>query len=383
MSTDLERELDDLRDASKRIADNLLELEADTTRELLAKTKLTGTTAARWSQADSALTELWRERGLLDTLLESADKRRRRADELAALLLQPAIEISRDDVPLAQRRLLDGPERTLKCTPRELLERMSRSFGEVTKALAEIGAAWDDLLPALERTRQLAAAAQKLASDVGESGRHDLAAAVAELDALTATISSDPLGTSTPDLERIERVIAPIQTDLKAAAALKGDLQGCLSRARELSATLDRTVADAQAAYDEVAIKIAKASGAARPAAVDVSSALSNCEALAARGEWRNASGELERFSARVSGLLEAAKAQLAANRAPIQQRNELRAVLDAYKVKAARLGLLEDPQMVEIYDRAKAELYTAPTDLATAADAVRRYQQALSGGTP
>ena len=34
---------------------------------------------------------------------------------------------------------------------------------------------------------------------------------------------------------------------------------------------------------------------------------------------------------------------------------------------------------MAAIYDLAKTELYTAPTDLASAGELVRRYQQAIS----
>jgi hypothetical protein len=68
------------------------------------------------------------------------------------------------------------------------------------------------------------------------------------------------------------------------------------------------------------------------------------------------------------------------ANRAPIEARDQFRALLEAYQVKAKRLGLLEDPRLADIFDRAHDALYTAPTDLALAARLVRSYQESLSG---
>jgi len=62
----------------------------------------------------------------------------------------------------------------------------------------------------------------------------------------------------------------------------------------------------------------------------------------------------------------------------PIDQRNELRGRLDAYRAKANRLGLLEDSRLCELYDHAHRELYSAPTDLTAAEELVRRYQQGL-----
>ena len=71
------------------------------------------------------------------------------------------------------------------------------------------------------------------------------------------------------------------------------------------------------------------------------------------------------------------------ANRAPLATRNELRGRLDAYRAKAYRLGLLENPALAALYARAQEVLFTAPTDLAAADELVRRYQQALAGPTP
>ena len=59
-------------------------------------------------------------------------------------------------------------------------------------------------------------------------------------------------------------------------------------------------------------------------------------------------------------------------------RRDELRGLLGAYKAKAARLGVAEDPGLTERYDQAHGLLWTAPCDLAAAATGVTGYQQAI-----
>ena len=68
---------------------------------------------------------------------------------------------------------------------------------------------------------------------------------------------------------------------------------------------------------------------------------------------------------------------------APIDARDELRGRLDAYQAMAHRIGMLEDPDAAQRYERAHDVLYTAPTDLVEAAELVRRYQDALSMRAP
>jgi hypothetical protein len=69
-----------------------------------------------------------------------------------------------------------------------------------------------------------------------------------------------------------------------------------------------------------------------------------------------------------------------------LNQRTELRGLLDAYRAKAAGLGAAESIELAALYQRARDLLRAAPCDLLAAGDAVRRYQQAvlgLPGGTP
>ncbi len=48
----------------------------------------------------------------------------------------------------------------------------------------------------------------------------------------------------------------------------------------------------------------------------------------------------------------------------------------------AARLGVAEDPEVIERFEKARWLLWSAPCDLRAAADAVARFQQALRPAT-
>jgi hypothetical protein len=99
---------------------------------------------------------------------------------------------------------------------------------------------------------------------------------------------------------------------------------------------------------------------------------------LAAAGRWSQLAAELRRCE---SALAQATSQTDSAERAVaslLGHRNELRGLLDAYKAKAARLGSAEDPDLTARYERAYGLLWTAPCDLAAAADAVTAYQRAI-----
>jgi hypothetical protein len=101
---------------------------------------------------------------------------------------------------------------------------------------------------------------------------------------------------------------------------------------------------------------------------------------MSAQGDWRAAGNLLVQWTTRCRDALDEAQRALAANEAPVATRNELRGRLDAYRAKAYRLGLLEDPAVAGLYARAQDALFTAPTDLEKAEQLLRRYQQALTG---
>jgi hypothetical protein len=93
----------------------------------------------------------------------------------------------------------------------------------------------------------------------------------------------------------------------------------------------------------------------------------------------RTAQHALDEWSARATAALDEMQACVAANRAPLEERNELRGRLDAYRAMAHARGLIEDPVACARYDEAHDALYTAPANLTDADALVRAYREVIS----
>ncbi len=99
---------------------------------------------------------------------------------------------------------------------------------------------------------------------------------------------------------------------------------------------------------------------------------------LKAAGRWTRLAAELDTIEAEAAAAVEWYRAAERAAVTLLGRRDELRGLLDAYQAKAARLGAAEDTELMERYQQAYDLLWTAPCDLAAAAAAVTRYQQAI-----
>src|SRR4029077_17238705 len=118
--------------------------------------------------------------------------------------------------------------------------------------------------------------------------------------------------------------------------------------------------------------------------AVGLDVRLAALDKLKAAGRWGLLAEELDTIEAQAAAAGQRCRDTQQAAAALLDRRNELRGLLDAYQIKAARLGAAEDSELSRLYDQAHELLWTAPCDLAAAAAAGTRYQQAtraLSGG--
>jgi hypothetical protein len=108
-----------------------------------------------------------------------------------------------------------------------------------------------------------------------------------------------------------------------------------------------------------------------------------------ARQAWQDAMAARERAAAKitspapqeplpdVSGFARCREVEQATN-GLLDQRDELRGRLEAYRAKAARLGGAEHLDLERDYQQARAILWTAPCDLTAASAAVAGYQKAV-----
>jgi len=385
-SAELDQKLGQLHQAAERISANLVELEIDSSRQLLESSTLRGESAERWSAASAELTELWRRHGLLEELLNRADKLRgsRHADELRSLLTGSSIELARSDVRLSERRLLGSLEHTEHCSPDALLQAMSTSFDQVKTVLGRISDVWDGLVPKVDAARRLLQSLQAEAEELGEAGRDGLETMSRKLEVLARGVATDPLSVLPGDVDALRRELRVIQDDLKESAALRRGAEARMLEARALLTALQTTVGEARAVREELLVKISVPQAPAAPERSEgLEDDLAEIAELVRRGAWRDARHALEAWTAQTEALLDEARRARDASRAPIEARNQLRALLEAYQAKAARLGLVEDQRLEEIFALATDKLYTAPTDLGRAGELLRAYQQALSDTRP
>ena len=151
--------------------------------------------------------------------------------------------------------------------------------------------------------------------------------------------------------------IAELETALAAAAALHGEADRAGRRAQELVADADPPVPDPLTALRARLAALPRIPGwPARATAVqDLRVAVAETTV------------ELRTAADVAVGLVE--------------RRGELRGRFDAYRAKAARLGVVERPDVLAAGDRVHDLLWTRPCDLAAATVAVVEYQRLVRDG--
>jgi hypothetical protein len=160
---------------------------------------------------------------------------------------------------------------------------------------------------------------------------------------------------------------------------LRDDARHRVTEVTAAAATARAAYEDAAAAWQRAAAKISAAALPAQPAGLaDLTVRLADLDTLLAAGRWTRLASELDEAEhelATATGNFRATERTVVD---ALSRRDELRGLLGAYQAKAARLGAVEDPGLTERYNHARGLLWTAPCDLAAAADAVTGYQQAV-----
>jgi hypothetical protein len=386
---DFDRELQRLRDAAARIGANLLELDQDPNRSLLETASLEGGTAARWEAARDALAGLFQSFAALTSLLDRATARRgtrssvpaSREAELSALLQGPSIALSDTTVPLAERDLLSGSRAVQRCTPDELLTRMSDAFDAAKAVIIGAGDVWDTVVPRLRGARERLALLTELATSLGEQPPSCLAGLSRELEDLSRLVLTDPLSLDRARVDGVDRQLKLAADDLRAPEALRDDFEARIARARELLADTRHAIDDCEEVCRHTSAKLIIEAPDGMAFDPQLAEQLEHIVQRSESGMWRSAAVELAEWQERADDLRRGARAVADAHRAALQQRVELRGRLDAYLAKAGHRSRLEDDELTALYERARSALYTAPTDLVLAGELVRSYQQALAGG--
>ena len=377
------------------IQTNLLELDGSFGKRMLAGAALTGESKQRWEAAAADLAALWetfttyaavvdQAAGLLGGPRRSSD---RELAQITTLLTGASVEVTRS-VPLARRDLTETGRSRLTLTA--AVQEMRRAFARVSDVVAAAESVWNETADGLSEIGAELDAAKKQLGDTGDDAATALAAAGDELGRLRDLLNADPLAlwqggsVDTARLGRLRKQAAAAAARAAEIARVRADAQRRIAAAAAAVSATSAAFADAVAARDRAAARIAADELPPPPAeAVGLDVRLAALDKLKAAGRWGRLAEELDTIETEAAAAGQRCRDTQQAAAALLDRRNELRGLLDAYQIKAARLGAAEDSELSRLYDQAHELLWTAPCDLAAAAAAVTRYQRAtlaLSG---
>ncbi|GAC1317449.1 MAG: hypothetical protein NVSMB12_15310 [Acidimicrobiales bacterium] len=199
----MDRLLADWSTKAAHIDQNLVDLTEDPVFGLVEKAPFEGVTAERVAPALVALEQVFVHRRLLEDVIDQAREIRatvsplrhgRRLVEVERLLRDRSITLPPQPTPVTQRRLLDPEEVTRQVTPAELLEQMTTAYDAVRTLVAEVGTAWDELTPKVDRAEAELAELDGPSDAAGTGARAQFSQVGDAIAAARHLVAADPLG---------------------------------------------------------------------------------------------------------------------------------------------------------------------------------------------
>lgn len=390
---DVDRRLAELRRADAEISAAMYAIDTHPAHQLLRTGEFSGQTGKLWREVEPAVQVLWAQftiwRELVDRAGEVRGRDERPGDaelaELELLLCEPVVGLDEAGHPTVGGQ----PPPRSRVTVDELAGRLRTSCESVTAGLERFAAAQHAVTERLAAAGTRLAEARTLADTLGSAADSDTASGLdvlgARLSELESRAVDDPLGMSadTEADQRLRRLATELDDAYGRLRALDRFREECPERVAALRtaveglATLETRVEEA---YQVVHAKIATP-GLPLPfaAVAGFRRRLDALDGVVAEQRWAGTEAlvvELERAvaaeQARDERLLDAATGLL-------ERRDELRGRLRAYQARAARLGIVEEPEVSTLYLKARDLLWSSPCDLRAATSAVRRYQESVS----
>jgi hypothetical protein len=372
IGTDIVGALERFEASLAGFASGLSEIEASPSYLMLMDATGTGETARKYAAAARDAKDLW-------TLIDAAGSQL----TAARAHMNNKGAVGQNGVEL--RRLLEEPWFAITMSggqPRnysvsQTMAEIRRRYEAIRAGVSEIDQLWVTVLPRVEAARTTLERLEGEAQDLGVLepliGR---AKALAE--DLAERLVSDPASVSTQDGANLDIQVANAAKQMSALRTGHDRLDADFSSTEELLASLRVLLARAEAARVESLAKVADPTGLVR---VPSASVLDGPDGLAKRLDdlFENTSARAwtQKRSLLDSWLTSARKleAQLMraadANRVPLDEREELRGRLRAYTAKIAAMGRAEDLMLADLVDKARLQLYTAPTDIPAAEAAI------------
>jgi hypothetical protein len=383
-------------------AHNLFDLQADPTYQCLTGTggapltKLSGVTQSKVGPAIENIGTLFQCFDLLRCTIDRAVQLRRglpsmfggeqKEREIGQLLSGKSVRVPTDQIPIAKRSLLTGADDQGCISPDELLKSMVKAFETARDGVMAVDKAWRELSVTLGNATRQIAALRAGPEKLEDAEIRELDGVEHSLSLRRAQVQSDPLGTTLD----VDAVLRPMLDRLTAAleerARLRAQTEAALAAAHLNFEQLRDLHREASGAWTEAQEKISGA-GELPPPPPETR--------LESLGEWldrlqeKYSGGMLRPVSVGLQNWNSAARDCVCdlqkirdANCAPLELRNELRGRINALKAKAQAYRVEEDANLRELASVAETLLYTRPTPIDRACDAVTRYQVLLQERT-
>ncbi|WP_054813674.1 hypothetical protein [Nocardia arizonensis] len=378
--TEIDAELRFRAEEFDRITATLLELDKHPGLLLIRRFPPTGTTERAWIPVREALELMWRDHGRLRAILDSARTvrgTRARLDdadraEVTRLLRGRPHELSRTAIPMAQRTLTGPSEYVLMVGLADTVDRMRATFGPIAEFLDAVDAVNTRIIsglgPVQDRLDGCGAAPGELP---------DIESGIADLLRRSAT---DPLELTPDEIDaRVAELDAALRLHsqrLAEAAALRADWPAAVAETRAMGEALRATAERAARARAEVEAKIS--TGPLPPSEDAGFDPIAATAAVAESAVAAGAVAELVALRRRIAEAARRAAAEEDLYRGLLDRRTELRGRLNAYRAKAARLGVAEDAEALAAEALAAELLSRRPCDLAAVTRAVADYQRVI-----
>ena len=271
---------------------------------------------------------------------------------------------------------------------------MKLAFARAAEVVTAAESVWNVLAAGLE---EIGAALIRVRRDAGElvapgggategsAAAGALLAAESELGRQRAALNADPLAfwhsgrVDASHLNLLRQEADAAIARVSELIRLRADAEQRIAAAAAAVAAAQIAARDAASARARAAEKIDAAALPPPPADIGgLSGQLASLEQLKAAGRWGRLATELDAVGQQATAAQQHFRESEQQSAGLLQRRDELRGLLGAYEAKAARLGAAGDSELTARRDQARDLLWTAPCDLAAAAQAVARYQEAI-----
>ena len=371
--------LNRVRGEGARVSFQLADLDRNVTRGMLQGSGPVGRTRERWERAERSIHRLWTLYAAFEEVVDQADTLHGSdgdevsvRDALSRVLTGPSVAL-----------LLDESTEHLSLT--EAIALMSADSEEAAGAIAEIETAWAVLNPKLGELEALWQEIGSLAGMIG-GDEEDHEPLRAELVCLGETVRRDPLALVTDDgtvdtsgperaRARLEHTAGELRDALRMCDSYDESVERLLWAIDDAEAKVARTDALRRRVAEAVAvpspIEVVDRVPSLREGVVEMAE-------LRTQGRWR----ELGTLHGRLQRAVHETVDDLAERgrnlEGLLERRSELRGRLDGYRMRAVRLGTVEDERLLAEDRRAHRALWEVPADLREAAAALAAYRGIL-----